>query len=785
MNPATEATLAELLKYAKDDSKLKEQLIAMVKLLDKIEKHLNPGIGGSSGGSGSGGGSSGGGASAVAGRAYRAFGALSSVVTSLVSGAFSMLGAVVGFATNMIGRLAGSLVSTIGNLITFASTLTSGTARLSGFFAALSDLPLGIGFVFSLFSNLIEYAENLLPKWQELAKQGATFGGSLVDMREAAARSGLTFDSFTKIVRENSEVFATMGGNVQRGVNRFVSASNKLLDPGQPYFQALTSLGYTAEDAASALVKLYAGQGTMNKRALADNDLVAQSVVSVAKEFDILTRITGKNREELEKAAAKKNLDEAYNTFIANLTDPKQALAYDAVLTQAYNISSDYGDRVKSEILGLQIPFGQAQAGLTTFSNGLLDSAATQAVTAIKQGQSLEAVTSGFRRGTYEGLKAVDSSMKSLGTTVTEFQYLSGNQLFKGVFDAQAAFRKYGDITNAEAAAKKQQADQYNKEAARLAQVNQQFVYFGTALLSKLLDAFEPMVPALTTFGNFLIKSIDGLVRTAEGPLDRMRVWFEKAIAELMDSYLHEGGWGGMFSKLIKLWFEGMKNIWEVIGPPIIDAMVQAWKVVAPVMLKVLEDMVEYLQPRIEALFQKMLDKINDWLAEAFPILGIESSKDRNARKNIEDTPEFKKWLAEQKEGWMGISKMTSTGLKDKDPKELMEQYMDSLPEDKRKNLEARVFLDKRDFDQGKDTRTLVDMLKGKKEAWEADKFGDFDSGSGGNWDGVANQEKELTGEGGTINMLMRELNKHMANISYNTKKAADKLSNNNGLEGW
>ena len=779
MNPATEATLAELLKYAKDDSKLKEQLIAMVKLLDKIEKHLNPGIGGSSGGGSSGGGSSGGGASGVAGGASRALGALNAV-TSLVSGAFSMLGSIVGFATNMIGSLAGSLVSTIGNLITFASTLTSGTARLSGFFAALSDLPLGIGFVFSLFSNLIEYAENLLPKWQELAKQGATFGGSLVDMREAAARSGLTLDSFTKIVRENSEVFATMGGNVQKGVNRFVSASNKLLDPGQPYFQALTSLGYTAEDAASALVKFYAGQGTMNKRALADNDLVAQSVVSYAKELDILTRITGKNREELEKAAAKKNLDEAYNTFIANLTDPKQVEAYDAVLTQAYNISSDYGDRVKSEILGLQIPFGQAQAGLTTFSNGLLDSAATQAVTAIKQGQSLEAVTSGFRRGTYEGLKAVDSSMKSLGTTVTEFQYLSGNQLFKGVFDAQAAFRKYGDLTNAESAAKKQQADQYNKEAARLAQINQQFVTFGAALLSKLLGAFGPMVPALMTFGNFLIKAIDGLVRTAEGPLDRIRVWFEKAIAELMDSYLHEGGWGGMFSKLIKLWFEGMKNIWEVIGPPIIDAMVNAWIVVSPIMLKVLGDMVEYLQPRIEALFQKMLDKINDWLAETFPSLGIEYSKDRTTRTNIEDTPEFKKWLAEQKQGWLGARVLTATGLRDKDPKELMQQYMDSLPGDKRKIIEARAFLDKQDFDH-KDTRTLADMLKGKKESWDDDEFGDFDSGAE-RTRSVANQEKELTGEGGTINKLMRELNKNLENISNNTKKTADKLDSNNLL---
>jgi hypothetical protein len=223
---------------------------------------------------------------------------------------------------------ASGLVSALGNqasaaaegVIKLGAAASSGAAGLSEVVGILPRLPGALGVFSSALSLAASVVEKNLATQQELSKSGATFGGSLTDMRIAAAGAYLSLDQFSGVVKANSDVFSSMGGNVQSGVEQFSKIQKMLLKPGSDTANMLANLGMNSADAAATTASYLRSQGSMNKQELQDTKAVSAAVANYAGELTMLSSITGKSREAIQAELDEKNKEAQYQAYLASLS---------------------------------------------------------------------------------------------------------------------------------------------------------------------------------------------------------------------------------------------------------------------------------------------------------------------------------------------------------------------------------------------------------------------------------------------------------------------------------
>ena len=131
-------------------------------------------------------------------------------------------------------------------------------------------------------------------------------------------------DEFANVINSNSEFFATMGGNVQKGIDTFVDVQNQMLGPNSKYSKALLGLGYTASEVADGLLGIMKSGVVMNKSDLANNDRLMSATSVYLTELDTLSKITGKRKDQIAKEVEAAENDQIWKTFMENITDPGQ-----------------------------------------------------------------------------------------------------------------------------------------------------------------------------------------------------------------------------------------------------------------------------------------------------------------------------------------------------------------------------------------------------------------------------------------------------------------------------
>lgn len=227
-------------------------------------------------------------------------------------------------ATGLVSALGNQASSAAEGVIKLASAASSGAAGLSEVVGILPRLPGALGLFSSALSLAASVVEKNLATQQELSKSGATFGGSLTDMRAAAAGAYLSLDQFSGVVKANSDVFSSMGGNVQAGVDQFSKIQKMLLKPGSDTANMLANLGMNSADAAETTASYLRSQGSMNKQGLQDTKAVTAAVANYAGELTMLSSITGKSREAIQAELDEKNKEAQYQAYLASLA-PEEA----------------------------------------------------------------------------------------------------------------------------------------------------------------------------------------------------------------------------------------------------------------------------------------------------------------------------------------------------------------------------------------------------------------------------------------------------------------------------
>jgi len=264
------------------------------------------------------------------------------------------------------GAAVGGIVSATAPLIALGKTLADGTGQASDVFNAFSKLPFGIGEVASGFSKLAGFQESMLIQYQGMTNAGVNFGGSLTELRSAAASTYMTMGEFSKIVQANGANFAKMGGTVDEGARSWAKASNALLSSEAG--TNLRALGFTSEQVNQGMIDYISITGGRNRKEMQNTDQLAKSSAAYMEELDQLATITGKSREEIAKKQKAEMEAADFQIFLAGKS-VKEREVIEANVKRAGALYGQGGmDIAKANAMGVAVQ-GEAGRKLTAVSN--------------------------------------------------------------------------------------------------------------------------------------------------------------------------------------------------------------------------------------------------------------------------------------------------------------------------------------------------------------------------------------------------------------------------------
>ena len=174
-----------------------------------------------------------------------------------------------------------------GNLSSLGSTVKYATGQMG-------ILGQSIGYAASTLLDAL--AENV-DFYRQLSTVGATAGQSISDLRRVSGLTGLTMGQLTQAVAAAQGNLALLGGTAGQGFQRFSQALVEL-SQGET-FEKLTGLGFTMDRIAEGAGEYLEIQTQLGRTQTMTSRELASGADEYLTNLDLLTRLTGKNRDML------------------------------------------------------------------------------------------------------------------------------------------------------------------------------------------------------------------------------------------------------------------------------------------------------------------------------------------------------------------------------------------------------------------------------------------------------------------------------------------------------
>lgn len=350
-----------------------------------------------------------------------------------------------------------------------------------------------------------EMADQLHKGYQGLAKAGGAAADGMTGLKRDAQKLGLAMgelDQLVSLVAENSKDFALFAGSVSDGRKKFADLGQALT----PARTELMNMGLSIQDineGAAGYIRLQTRLGNAQKMSV---DQLAKGAQDYLKEQDMLTKLTGQSRAEMEQQRERALQKEQFAAKVRELQLSGQTAAAENLL----KLNSIY------EAAGPQMA-SAFQASVT----GNLSNADAQKANLASQGEmirSTQQVISGqisFQEAAQRTGKAMGHTADTVGTTLGQLGAYNNNfgELHEQLKLAQMA---QGDIV---ANSKKIQDDQ----KAQLAGAD--------PLVKKQTELIQAQIAANQVMTDFIFKGIgpaqDAMIaltnatKTAAGVLDK------------------------------------------------------------------------------------------------------------------------------------------------------------------------------------------------------------------------------------------------------------------------
>lgn len=302
------------------------------------------------------------------------------------------------------GTLSKAVNSTTKATYNFSKELLAGGDRMSDF----SDSVFGAS---SKLSRLIRFGERYVDTLRDLTSVGASFNNSMFDMIAASASSSMNMDDFAQMVRMNSQTLATFGAGVTNGAKVFGSFSR---DFRSGVGKSLFGMGFTINDINDGLMSFLDIERRRSSQDLRTGRAQQNSAYEYIKSLDLLTKITGKQRKEIENAMQTQIQDAGIRSQI-NRLDGDARRNLQQTLAFLDTEMGPIGDGLKDLMDGVaQTDLGKALAnqipGITAFAQRMFAGGASLE-TVIDQlgnnfGPQLEKMAAGYSKAQLDQMRS-------------------------------------------------------------------------------------------------------------------------------------------------------------------------------------------------------------------------------------------------------------------------------------------------------------------------------------------------------------------------------------------
>ena len=328
-----------VLDNAATESTLRELVDAIKKLQTAVNTTAKAGAGGGKGG---GGGTSGG----------KAAGPAPEINTDGANKSVDQLGssAKQGSAgVNALARAAQQGAKGLANsMINMGGLLMSGNSSLSSFVGSLGAMPGVIGTFATALSSGIRSLEEMQETQRDLAQSGASFNNSMMDMRIAAAESGLSLSEYSGFVKSNSKNLAGFGDTITEGAQRMSELGSVVGQSGVA--EDFMKLGLSASGARLATMQFAANLVKGDKVRSASAGQLAAASLAYESQMDMLSKQTGQTRDALKKMGDDIVKDSGALTMSFAGMGPEAQAAMKGVFS---TVSATMGDGAKQAMIDM------------------------------------------------------------------------------------------------------------------------------------------------------------------------------------------------------------------------------------------------------------------------------------------------------------------------------------------------------------------------------------------------------------------------------------------------
>jgi hypothetical protein len=399
--------------------------------------------------------------------------------------------------------------------------LMAGTQQTSTIVAGIGQQFGGTaGILIAGMSKLIAMQEENFATYQKLSASGVNFSGSLTQMRMAAADAYLTIDEFSKIMKDNSEAFARMGGTADEGARAFSAVGKELIQ--SPVGKQLMALGYTTEEVNSGLASYIAMTGGRNAQEMKDTKALSAAAGNYLKELDDLAQITGKSRQQQEEALKEASANQAYQSYLLTLDEKGREKAQIAMAEAMAKGGKGATEALQSRLLGLP-PITKAAQEFEAVAPKM---AAANRKMADAVGDASKGVADVKRAGGELGL-AANQTKKDLGDTGKALIMQGGSfsSTIGAIFgtanrNAQQGVETMEDVERQRAEIEGKRKEREKSEADDMSEAMRGLKQLGAELWS----VFSPLLTAVSKLASW-IGSLAGLL--ADG-LKKFNLFFEQ-----------------------------------------------------------------------------------------------------------------------------------------------------------------------------------------------------------------------------------------------------------------
>jgi hypothetical protein len=234
-------------------------------------------------------------------------------------------------------------------------------------------------------------ADQLGGSFRRLSDVGALAGQGLTGLANDFAKSGLSFQGYTRLVAENATALSMFKGTAGKGAQAFAELTGSVIANDKANGDGLRALGFSTEqmgEATANYIKMQAQAGTLQGKT---NEQLAKCAKDYMLQLDELSRVTGMSRSQIQKQQE------------AQMNDARFAATID-------KLRAEGREKEAQEIQNIGIQFEKfgdpsLSKGIKDLASGFTQSAEAQQVFASTGGRSTE-IMERLRTGQIDSIQA-------------------------------------------------------------------------------------------------------------------------------------------------------------------------------------------------------------------------------------------------------------------------------------------------------------------------------------------------------------------------------------------